>query len=240
MNNQQIVRLIQMLMPRKGGKSPRFFLIAGGLIVAYLLLQPVLRNRLGISLPGYGGQGAVTKNDVGVEFPVSPGASGKSAPKFADLDFPEISLPTATKTQTDKPNNKPATQAGTLRELGRGALKSPAGLVYTRGSREGHRLKHVMAHSRDNPNRPGQHGVFDANEQSDVVALIDEAYGFARAGKRTRTKKDDRRLIHTVDMGRRIGYVGGQSGNRRRKPAARHIRLVLEDERVITAFPLIP
>jgi hypothetical protein len=40
-----------------------------------------------------------------------------------------------------------------------------------------------------------------------------------------------------VDLGRRIGYIGGQTGKRKNYPAASHLRLVLEGQNVITAFP---
>ena len=97
-----------------------------------------------------------------------------------------------------------------------------------------------MYHSQDVPNRAGQHGVFDANEQAEVLAVIDEAYLQAQSGKKTRTQEERGRSVHTVDLGRRIGFVGGQSGAKRNHPETRHVRLVLEKERVITAFPVRP
>ncbi len=60
------------------------------------------------------------------------------------------------------------------------------------------------------------------------------------SGSRTDIKRDGERIIYTVDLGRRIGYVGGQSGNRKGRPAARHMKLVLIEDRLITAFPLRP
>ena len=50
--------------------------------------------------------------------------------------------------------------------------------------------------------------------------------------------EDDGRTIYTVDMGRRVGFVGGREGNRMRKPMARRVRIVLDGTRVITAYPL--
>jgi hypothetical protein len=41
----------------------------------------------------------------------------------------------------------------------------------------------------------------------------------------------------SADLRRRIGFVGGQQGWRQGNPPATHVRLVLEDDRVITAFP---
>ena len=133
-----------------------------------------------------------------------------------------------------------ADSKGVLREVGRGVYESPAGLRFTRGSRQGHRLDHVMTHSRDAPNRAGQHGVFDANDAAGVVAVLDEAYERAITGRDVSTRKDNGRTVHTVDLRRRIGYVGGQSGNQQGHPVAKHIRLVLEDNRVITAYPVVP
>jgi hypothetical protein len=39
-------------------------------------------------------------------------------------------------------------------------------------------------------------------------------------------------------MQRRIGFVGGRVGAERRHPAARKVRLVLEGNKVITAYPM--
>lgn len=129
---------------------------------------------------------------------------------------------------------------GLLREIGRERYESPAGLVYTRGSRHGHRLDHVLAHCRDEPGRPGSHGVFDADSQDDVVRLIDEAYEKALAGDDARSKPDGGRTIHTVNLRRRIGYVGGKAGAARGHPAATRMRLVVEGDRLITAYPMGP
>jgi hypothetical protein len=48
------------------------------------------------------------------------------------------------------------------------------------------------------------------------------------------------RTVYTVDMGRSVGFVGGQTGAALGNPTASHIRLVLEGTDVITAFPVIP
>lgn len=71
-----------------------------------------------------------------------------------------------------------------------------------------------------------------------ALATIDRAYERAKKNQRTTKKVDDGRTIYTVDMGKRVGYVGGRDGNRKRKPMARRVRLVLEGTRVITAYPL--
>lgn len=137
--------------------------------------------------------------------------------------------------------DRPSQEAGELTEGPRGVFRSSAGLVYGPGSRDGHRLKHVMAHCRDEPGRPGMHGVFSVDRQEDVVALLDEAYQRTARGRPLARRRDEQeRTVWTVDMERSIGYVGGQVGNRRGRPTARHVRLVLEEDRVITAYPVVP
>lgn len=128
-----------------------------------------------------------------------------------------------------------------LKKVGGELYESTAGLRYGLGSREKHRIQHVMRHAQDQPKRPGKHGVFDANKQQEVLAVIDEAYLVAKLRKKRATiKKEGKRTVYTVDMNRRIGYVGGRVGNQRGHPAAHHLRMVLEGRNVITAFPLRP
>jgi hypothetical protein len=126
---------------------------------------------------------------------------------------------------------------GLLREVARDRYLSPAGLLYTPGSAEGHRLEHLRRHTEDDPTRPGKHGVFDG-QMTGALATIDRAYQRAQTGQRTTKQQDDRRTIYTVDMGGRVGFIGGREGNQRRKPMARRVRLVLEGNRFITAYPL--
>lgn len=135
---------------------------------------------------------------------------------------------------------KPKPEPGQLRDLGGKVWESVAGLKYGPGSLEKHRLLHVMRHSKDQPDRPGKHGVFAGEgERKRVLALIDEAYFKAlKGGKNVKIKKEGGRIIYTVNMGRRIGFVGGQTGNKKGRPGAYKIRLVLEGTNVITAFPL--
>lgn len=132
----------------------------------------------------------------------------------------------------------PTLRYGFLRQTGRDRFISPAGLQYLPGSQEGHRLEHIKRHTQDQPNRPGSHGVFDG-DMAAVVRMLDEAYLKAKQDATgVTTEQDQGRTIYTINMGKRIGYVGGREGNRRRKPMARRLRLVLEGTRVITAYPL--
>ena len=126
---------------------------------------------------------------------------------------------------------------GLLREISSDRFISPAGLLYTPGSAEGHRLEHLRRHTQNDPGRPGSHGVFDGGMEG-TLATVDQAYERAKKGQRTTKKTDQDRTIYTVDMGKRVGYVGGRDGGRRRNPMARRVRLVLEGNRVITAYPM--
>jgi hypothetical protein len=126
---------------------------------------------------------------------------------------------------------------GLLRDMGREDYVSPAGLHYTRGSEEGHRLKHLERHLRDQPDRPGNHGVFNG-DISLVLRWIDEAYLRAkRKAKGTTGREEDGRTIYEVNFAQQIGYIGGREGARRNHPEAKRLRMVLEGNRVITAFP---
>lgn len=126
---------------------------------------------------------------------------------------------------------------GLLRETSPKRYLSPEGLQYTPGSAEGHRLEHLRRHTKDDPGRPGKHGVFDG-EMEGALKTIDRAYQRAKTGQRTTKKEDGNRTIYTVDMGGRVGFVGGRDGGRKRNPMARRVRIVLEGVRVITAYPL--
>jgi hypothetical protein len=97
-----------------------------------------------------------------------------------------------------------------------------------------------MTHARDLPERPGSHGVFQVSTIRQVVALVDEAYQQAEQKIRTSKLVDRQRTVYTVDLGRSIGFVGGQGGRHRGNPPARHLRIVLEGRNVITAYPVTP
>ena len=105
------------------------------------------------------------------------------------------------------------------------------------GSAEGHRLEHLRRHTKDQPSRPGKHGVFDGGMEGALVT-IDKAYERAKKKQRTTKEISRDRTIYTVDMGRRVGYVGGRDGKNSGNPMARRVKLVLEGTQVITAFPL--
>ncbi|MCA9140596.1 MAG: hypothetical protein KDB00_27680 [Planctomycetales bacterium] len=126
---------------------------------------------------------------------------------------------------------------GLLRETRTDRYISPQGIQYLPGSAEGHRLEHLRRHTEDQPSRPGKHGVFDGGMEG-ALATIDDAYQRAKKNQRTTKEVDQDRTIYTVDLGRRVGYVGGRDGNRLRKPMARRVKMVLEGTQFITAYPL--
>ena len=148
-----------------------------------------------------------------------------------------VTNPTPVETPAKPADNDPSLRYGILKDLGGERYVSAAGLMYTRGSAEGHRLNHLERHTEDDPSRPGKHGVFDGGMEG-ALATIDRAYLRAKTGTRTTKETDQGRTIYTVDMGGRVGYIGGRDGNRQKKPMARRVRIVLDQNRVITAYPL--
>jgi hypothetical protein len=124
-----------------------------------------------------------------------------------------------------------------LESAGGKNLKSPAGLIYTAGRSE-HRADHVLRHAADIPNRQGIHGVFNADGE-DVFRLLDEAYELIKTqSDRVKSKpSDDGKTEYVIDMQREIGFKGGEEGQKQNHPKLYKIKLVLAEDRVITAFP---
>lgn len=129
---------------------------------------------------------------------------------------------------------------GKLKEIRNNVFESTAGLVYRSGSADGHRLKHVMQHAKDNTSKP-VHGVFVGEGDREIVlAMIDEAFDKTKknGNKDVRKEGQGERVVFTVNMKRPVGFMGGQEGERRGNPECRFIRIVLErDNEVISAFP---
>lgn len=146
-------------------------------------------------------------------------------------------LPRTSTTSSDKSLTKDTPALGELREIRNNVFESTAGLRYVPGSADGHRLKHVMQHSKDDLSKP-KHGVFEG-DRDQILAVIDEAYEKTKKGGKDVRKSDQAgRTVYLVNLGRKIGYVGGSSGERSSNPECRYVQLVLEDENVvITAYP---
>jgi len=223
-DTQQIVRVVQSLFRKTRGRMPlKWTLLLGVLLIGYLFAQPYLERVIGVSLPGIASSGEQAAPPAGSTTPSGGQPADRSSGQVPDVR-PAANIPASS----------------VLTDVGRGVFESPAGLRYNRSRQDDHRLNHIMRHAKDQPNRPGQHGVFDTDDLTQVVLLLDEAYEQALAGQRTKTSREAERVVYDVNLGRRIGYVGGESGNRRGKPAARHLRLVLQGKNVITAFPVRP
>lgn len=244
----------------KRRKTTTASIVLALLIGGYSLLRPTINQATGWNLPAIAQTDSATGNErSSIEKETSADkvetASLQNPPQARSNDpskAPEVKATdhASTSTQRQLGSNKQAPASGAsqaqpesnlryglLRSVGSDRYLSPAGLLYTPGSAEGHRLEHLRRHVEDQPNRPGSHGVFDGGMEK-ALAVIDQAYERAKKGQRATKQTDDGRTIYTVDMGKRIGYVGGRDGKRKRNPMARRIRLVLEGTRVITAYPM--
>jgi len=128
---------------------------------------------------------------------------------------------------------------GQLKLIGKNVFRSAAGLVYRPGSQDGHRLKHILKHAKDNLQKP-VHGVFEG-DRDEILRWIDLAWIRAgKGGKLVRSRQQNDRTAWTVNMQEKIGYTGGQKGQSKRKPPCRYLRLVVEDDgkTVVTAYPV--
>lgn len=163
-----------------------------------------------------------------------------TAPKSAANALPPKSTSPSKTNSSPKNSSAKSTESlryGVLRETATDDFLSPGGLRYTRGSAEGHRLKHIERHLTDDPGRPGKHGVFDG-DMGQVIRWIDEAYDLAKRGaKGTSKQEEDGRMVYEASFAKPIGFIGGRDGRRDQNPDARRLRLVVEGNKVITAFP---
>lgn len=218
-DTQQMIRLVERVFRLLRGRVSLGWAIGlVVLLVGYLVAQPYLESALGVRLPALVGAGDID---------TTPPSESPSNPS---------SRPSSTPARTTKPKSTGFPSA--LRDTGRGVYESPAGLRYTRGSQHGHRWKHVMAHTYDQPDRPHKHGVFDTDEPGELVELLDAVYQQAEAGRRTEARREEGRDVYVVDLGRRVGYIGGEWGASRGRPAAQQVQLVLQGQNVITAYPV--
>lgn len=208
---------MQLMGRRRRGKktTTTAALVVAILIGGYSLIRPAVNEATGWNLPAVGQASQTIESEDSTRVPQSwsRNTTIDANPSGADLQY------------------------GILKEISPNRYRSPAGLLYTPGSSEGHRLEHLRRHTADMPGRSGKHGVFDGGMPT-ALQVIDQAYQNAVAGIRTTESTDQGRTIYTVDMGTRIGFIGGREGNRRRKPMARRVRLVLDGDRLITAFPM--
>lgn len=172
--------------------------------------------------------------------PASATKQTEAPPKSSAAPNSSAAKPTSSSNATSDASGKAESSAllyGLLQDTGGKRYLSPAGLQYNPGSEEGHRLKHVERHLKDDPNRPGKHGVFDG-DMAQVIRWIDDAYTRGKRGaKGVRKSEEDGRTVYEVPFDQPIGYIGGRDGNRANHPPAKRLRLVLDGVKVITAFP---
>ena len=164
-----------------------------------------------------------------------PGNSGKASGNEARSNPGKDS---GAKPASNKPTAPPPGKL-TLVSKSRQEFQSTAGLMYVRGSQDGHRLLHILKHGEDDLSKP-VHGVFDGNKDKDkILAWIDIAYEKGKkGGKGTRKENQGGRTVYTVRMDSRIGFVGGQKGQRGRERPCQYLRLVLQNgNEVVTAYP---
>ena len=204
--------------------------------------RPTLDPSPPAPLPEDGERGADTKKEVFRTLDSKPSNTAKSSDKSKSTDATKPAI-TVKRNDSAKPGNtavlkKQASKySDFLTEVGPDRYRSPAGLFYTRGSEEGHRLKHIAKHLEDQPTRPGSHGVFDG-DLNQVLRWIDEAYQKVKKGDRSeRTFKEDESTKYEVTFDKPIGYVGGSDGKRKGNPPTKRLRLVVIGQNVITAFP---
>lgn len=192
-------------------------------LIAYALVQPFVNSSFGWHLPSLAG--IFGREKPVANSPVEPNSrigSGSQATESSD---------------EAKPDTSGDLRYGLLKEIGREVYVSPAGLRYTRGSEEGHRLKHLEKHLKDIPDRPGKHGVFDG-DMAQTLRWIDDAYTRGKQGaKGVRKRDEDGRTVYEVPFTKTIGFIGGRDGKRDNNPDAKRLRLVVEGDKVITAFP---
>jgi hypothetical protein len=174
----------------------------------------------------------------------TPGESPRSStppPRDPPPLKPKPTPNTSAKPPPNTQRNAPAaeTKLGQLTDLGRGRMRSTAGLIYVQ-ERSEHRVDHVLRHGKDDPSRP-VHGVFNGDREV-ILAVIDEAWQFAQQGKppKVQVEEEGNRSVYIIDLGRKIGFMGGQAGKRRNFPPCKHLQLVVEGDEVITAYPTIP
>ncbi|MEZ6119641.1 MAG: polymorphic toxin-type HINT domain-containing protein [Pirellulaceae bacterium] len=108
-------------------------------------------------------------------------------------------------------------------EAGSNTWKSPAGLIYGQGSKQGNRVKHVLEHLVPDPSK-AKHSIFNV-DRTKVIGLIDE--GWAKRGAHVVGDPG----AYVVDMGRAIGTAGET-----------HLRIIVRPgtTEVISAYPWIP
>lgn len=231
--------------------------------ILYSLFQPWANARLGLKLPSIPELISSERSQPTQRPKSDSSANEKRASEAAEAEATENeateheateNAATRSKKQVDESTSsttaKPSTNAqddensttdespyDLLKNTGSEVYVSEAGLRYTRGSEEGHRIKHLARHLEDMPERSGNHGVFEGGWRV-TLQRIDETYRRSKQNDpKTKVRKEDNRSIIETEFDQTIGYVGGKEGARKGNPSTRRLRLVTEGDRFITAFP---
>ena len=189
------------------------------IVIGYSYSRPTLEKWFNVSLPALTDQNQ--RRDSSNNSPSPSSTSNEGSYK--------VTLPTD------------ANSSGkfAIKEVGRDRYETPAGLLYTMGPRGEHRIEHVMRHAKDQPSRPA-HGVFLGDgDQDAVLQIIDDAYSLVKKkSPRAKYESSDGKDKYDVDMQRKVGFDGGQKGQRNSHRALNKVRMILDGNRVITAFPV--
>ena len=198
------------------------------LVLGYNYSKPTLERWIGRPLP------ALNNNDNN-----NNGRNASSVPQSRSSSGSDYTATLPSKTGTKSATGGTSSGGFQLKEVGRNRFESPAGLLYTMGGGGEHRIDHVMRHAVDMPSRPA-HGVFIGDGDRDtVLQLVDDAYELAKT-KSPKAKHENSRGndLWNVSMGRKVGFDGGQKGKRNGNKSLNSIRMILDGNRVITAFPV--
>jgi len=186
-----------------------------GLVAGYNYGRPTIERMFNISLPALNGNNGHSHN----------GGNGGNY---------QASLPKDFKISTK------GSGSFKLKEVGKDRYETPAGLLYTMGSRGEHRIEHVMRHAFD-ADRPA-HGVFLGDgDQDAVLKIIDEAYELVKSDSPRAKLLPPRNSNdgYKIDMQRKVGYEGGQKGKRSNGKSLDKVQLILKNgNQVITAYPV--
>jgi hypothetical protein len=113
------------------------------------------------------------------------------------------------------------------------------GLEYGPDAQYGNRVQHILRHAENQPLRLGEHGVFDGG-RGGALGVVDEAWSIAQQGGSNVTMNSTgKKQEYTIDMGRQVGWVGGQGGTDLGNPSVNNIKLIIRNwNQVITAYPI--
>ena len=127
---------------------------------------------------------------------------------------------------------------GTLTKISDDVWESAGGLRYGPDPKFGNRVQHVIRHATDDIAQQGTHGVFDAGRTA-TLGVIDDAWRLAqKGGSAVSVEVQEIRTVYTVNMRKRIGYIGGQAGAASGNTGTSYVQLVMEGTNVITAYPI--